>query len=170
MNEEIAEEQVRLIGADGTNEGVVDLEVALEAASSAGLDLVEVAAAAKPVVVKVASFKGMLEDEIKRKKELEKAAKENKASASGPNTKEIRITSTIDDHDLETKLRKMTQFLSKGARLKVTVQYRKPARLYDPAPLEEKVQEVADALADVGSPDGAVRKEGRNRALFFRPI
>lgn len=117
MNEQIRVREVRLVGADGSQVGVVPIEQAVQAAREAGLDLVEVAAQAHPPVVRVMDY-------TKYRYEQEKQERENRHHQRAAHLKELRFRPQIDDHDYQTKLRSLMKFLKRGDKVKVTVVFR----------------------------------------------
>jgi len=108
---------VRLIAADGKQEGVVSIETALRSASDANLDLVEVAPAASPPVCRVMDY-------AKYRYELERQERENKQHQRHSHLKELRFRPQIDEHDYQTKFRSLVKFLKRGDKVKVTLVFR----------------------------------------------
>lgn len=108
---------VRLIGAGGEQVGVVPLEEAKRIAEEAGLDLVEVAPDARPIVVRIMDFG-------KHRFEAAKKAREARKKESRVSVKQIKLRPNIDDHDLETKLGHVKRFLGEGDKVRVTIMFR----------------------------------------------
>ena len=108
---------VRLIGAGGEQVGVVPLEEAKRIAEEAGLDLVEVASEARPIVVRIMDFG-------KHRFEAAKKAREARKKESRVSVKQIKLRPNIDDHDLETKLGHVKRFLGEGDKVRVTIMFR----------------------------------------------
>src|SRR5205814_1106924 len=108
---------VRLIGADGSQLGVVPTPRALQLAQSEGWDLVEIAPNATPPVAKILDFG-------KYRYEEQQKAKDAKKKQRAVTWKEIRMAPKIDDHDIETKIKAAARFLDEGDKLKVTVRFR----------------------------------------------
>ena len=117
VNEEIHVSRINLIGPDGQNLGVTETKVARALAYEMGLDLVEVNPNARPPVVKMADYSKIRYQEQQKAKQARKAAKAQEV-------KELKFRPTTDEHDLDTKLRQAEKFLSKGNKLKLTVQMR----------------------------------------------
>ena len=111
INREIRAPQLRVIGADGSNLGVISLAEALEAAAAAGLDLIEISPNAVPPVAKVMDY-GRFEYERSKK---EKAAK---ANAKQSETKEVQIKVGTGDNDMQLKARKAAEWLAEGHRVR----------------------------------------------------
>lgn len=114
VNEKIKAREVRVIGEDGEQLGVMLLTEALEIAGNQDLDLVEIAATAKPPVCKIMNYG-------KYRYEQERKAKEAKKNQKLTIIKEVKVTARIDDHDLETKTNQIQKFLEKDNKVKVTL-------------------------------------------------
>jgi len=108
---------VRLVGADGEQVGVVPLEEARRAAEEAGLDLVEVAPEARPIVVRIMDWG-------KHRFETAKKAREARKKETRITVKQVKLRPNIDEHDLGTKLGHARRFLSEGDKVKVTIMFR----------------------------------------------
>ncbi len=117
MNERIRVREVRLVGADGAQAGVVPIDAALKAASDASLDLVEVAPQASPPVCRIMDY-------TKYRYEQEKQERESKQHQRHAHLKELRFRPQIDEHDYQTKLRSLVKFLKRGDKVKVTLVFR----------------------------------------------
>ena len=113
INEQIRDKEVRLIGPDGAQLGIVSSREAFAKAQEAGLDLVKIAPQAKPPVCKIIDY-GKYRYELSRK---EKEAKKKQKTID---IKEVRLSPNIDTNDLKTKVNAARKFLSKGDRVKVT--------------------------------------------------
>ena len=117
INENIRIPQVRLIGAEGENVGVIDTNRALDMAIEAKLDLVEISPGAEPPVCKIMDYGKFKFLEQKKKKE----AKKNQKIVE---TKEIKMRPGIDEHDYQTKMKAVGSFLEKGDKVKFTIRFR----------------------------------------------
>ena len=117
INEQIRDKEVRLIGPDGAQLGIVSSREAFAKAQEAGLDLVKIAPQAKPPVCKIIDY-GKYRYELSRK---EKEAKKKQKTID---IKEVRLSPNIDTNDLKTKVNAARKFLSKGDRVKVTLRFR----------------------------------------------
>ncbi len=118
INEQIRDREVRLIGPDGAQLGIVSAREAMAKAQEAGLDLVKIAPQAKPPVCKIIDY-GKYRYELARK---EKEARKKQKTID---VKEVRLSPNIDTNDLKTKVNaKQRKFLSKGDRVKVTLRFR----------------------------------------------
>ena len=117
VNEDINVPNVRLIGADGENIGVVTAREAMDLADEAGLDLVEISPNADPPVCKILDYG-------KYKYEAQKKKNEAKKKQKIIDVKEIKLRPNIDDHDYDVKMRNMRRFLGDGDKVKVTLRFR----------------------------------------------
>ena len=150
---------MRLISEDGEQLGVVAIEVALQKAEDAGLDLMEVAPDANPPVCKILDY-GKLKYEEKKKQQ------QSKKKQHVVKIKEIRFRPRIDDHDLMTKLNHGRKFLQDGAKLKVTLMFR--GRELSRIDLGKIVMErVLEELADVAEVEKDIPLEGRRMSMIL---
>jgi len=117
INERIRVPEVRLIGHDGSQLGVVPIQKALELAEQAELDLIEVAPGANPPVCRIGDFSKFKYDQEKKEREAKKHQAHGKL-------KEIRIKPNITDHDYQVKLRQILGFLKKKDKVKITLVFR----------------------------------------------
>jgi translation initiation factor IF-3 len=117
VNNQIRLSPVRLIGADGEQVGVVPIEEARRIAEEAGLDLVEVAPDARPIVVRIMDWG-------KHRYEMEKKARDARKKETRIEVKQLKLRPNIDDHDLMTKLGHARRFLADGDKVKVTIMFR----------------------------------------------
>jgi translation initiation factor IF-3 len=162
INDRIRESEVRLIGASGEQVGVVDIDSALRMAEEFGLDLVEIAAEAKPPVCKIMDFG-------KYKYEIAQKAREARQNQTHIVVKEMRMTSRIESHDYETKKTHIEKFLLGGDKVKVTVQFRgreqsRPELGY------RLLQRLAEDVADVAFVEFAPKQEGRSLTMVLGPV
>jgi translation initiation factor IF-3 len=159
VNEAIRVKEVRLIGADGEQIGIVSLAEALEKAQEAELDLIEVSPKSTPPVCRILDY-GKLKYEEKKK------AHQSKKKQHVVKVKEIRVRPRIDTHDLETKLNMGRKFLLDGSKLKVTLMFR--GREMSRLDLGELVLEkVIEALSDIAEIEKRNPMEGRRKSIIF---
>ena len=148
-----------MISEDGEQLGVVTIEVALQKAEDAGLDLMEVAPDANPPVCKIL-------DHGKLKYEEKKKQQQSKKKQHVVKIKEIRLRPRIEDHDLMTKLNHGRKFLQDGAKLKVTLMFR--GRELSRIDLGKIVMErVLEELADVAEVEKDIPLEGRRMSMIL---
>ena len=117
INEQIRDKEIRLVGEDGSQLGVMPTRDAMRMAEEAGLDLVKIAPTAKPPVCKIVDY-GKYKYEMLRK---EKEARKKQRTIE---IKEIRLSPNIDTNDLNTKINAARKFLTKGDRVKITLRFR----------------------------------------------
>jgi translation initiation factor IF-3 len=151
INEQIRLSPVRLIGAGGEQVGIVPIEEARKVASEAGLDLVEVAPDARPIVVRVMDWG-------KHRFEANKKAREARKKESRISIKQVKLRPNISTHDLETKLNHARRFLADGDKVKVTIMFRGRdlRRPENGRKLLQKVIEIMDEVAIVESAPGGI--------------
>ena len=159
INEQIRDKEVRVIGTDGEQLGIMSAKEALKLAEEAGVDLVKIAPTAKPPVCKIVDYG-------KYKYELTRKEKEAKKKQKVIETKEIRLSPNIDTNDLNTKINAARKFLSKGDKVKVTLRFR-GREMAHMANSKHILDDFAEALADVATVDKAPKVEGRSMAMFL---
>ena len=159
INERIQEAEVRVIGSDGSQLGVMSPEAAIERAVEEGLDLVEVAPGSRPPVCRIMDY-GRYKYEQKKKS--------GKGKGHAASLKEIKLRPRTDDHDLDFKLKNARRFLMDGDKVKVTVMYRGREMVHREIGRRQldRVQELLGALATVENPP---RMEGRFLSMILVP-
>ena len=161
LNEEIQDKEVRLIGADGAQLGIMSANEALALAEEQGLDLVKISPNATPPVCKVMDYSKFCFDQKKREKE----AKKNQKVVE---IKEIRMSPSIDTNDFNTKVKAAQKFLSDGNRVKVSVRFR--GREMAHTNLGEKLlMNFVEACAEVANMEKNPKLEGRFMSVFLSP-
>jgi translation initiation factor IF-3 len=153
--------QVRLIGPDGDNHGVVDINTALQVARQVGLDLVEISPNADPPVCKVLDFG-------KYKYEAQKKANAAKKKQKIQEVKEIKMRPGIDIHDYQTKMKAMTKFLDAGDKVKVTLRFRGREMAHQDLGMEV-LKRVQDDISAVAKVEAHPRLEGRQMTMVIAP-
>ena len=159
INEQIRDREVRLIGPDGAQLGIVSAREAMAKAQEAGLDLVKIAPQAKPPVCKIIDY-GKYRYELSRK---EKEAKKKQKTID---IKEVRLSPNIDTNDLKTKVNAARKFLSKGDRVKVTLRFR-GREMAHMASSKHVLDDFAEHLADVAVVEKDPKIEGRSMTMFL---
>ena len=159
INEQIRDKEVRLIGSDGEQLGIMSAKEAMFKAQAAGLDLVKIAPQAKPPVCKIIDY-GKYRYELARK---EKEAKKKQKTID---VKEVRLSPNIDTNDLNTKVNAARKFLSKGDRVKVTLRFR-GREMAHMANSRHVLDDFAELLADVATVEKAPKVEGRCMTMFL---
>ena len=159
INEQIRDREVRLIGPDGEQIGVVSAREAQKIADDAGLDLVKIAPNAKPPVCKVIDY-GKYRYELARK---EKDARKKQKIVE---IKEIRLSPNIDTNDLNTKMNAARKFLSKGNKVKVTLRFRGREMAHMNS-IKHILDDIAENLSDVAVVEKAPKVEGRSIGMVL---
>ena len=159
INEQIRDREVRLIGPDGEQIGVVSSREAQKIADEAGLDLVKIAPNAKPPVCKVIDY-GKYRYELARK---EKDAKKKQKTVE---LKEIRLSPNIDTNDLNTKMNAAKKFLAKGNKVKITLRFRGREMAHMNSS-KHILDDFAESLADVAVVEKAPKVEGRSIGMVL---
>lgn len=151
VNERIRLSPVRLINAEGQQVGIVPLDDARRAAAEAGLDLVEVAPEARPIVVRIMDWG-------KHRFETAKKAREARKRESRITVKQVKLRPNIDDHDLHTKLGHARRFLNGGDKVKVTIMFRGRdlRRPENGRKLLDRAIEILSDVADLESAPGPI--------------
>mgnify|MGYP001068176055 CR=1 FL=1 len=157
INEQIRDREVRLIGPDGEQIGVVSSREAQKIADEAGLDLVKIAPNAKPPVCKVIDY-GKYRYELARK---EKDAKKKQKTVE---LKEIRLSPNIDTNDLNTKMNAAKKFLTKGNKVKITLRFR-GREMAHMSSSKHILDDIAENLSDVAVVEKAPKIEGRSLGM-----
>jgi translation initiation factor IF-3 len=161
VNRQIRISPVRVIGADGSQLGIMDVDAALAAAQEQGYDLVEVAPMARPPVVRIMDYG-------KYKFEMAKQARQAKKKQHVIQIKEVKYRPGIEDHDFETKTRHARRFLSEGNKVKVTLMFR-GRQIAHPELGKAVVDRVAASLQDVAKIETDARLEGKALTMILTP-
>jgi translation initiation factor IF-3 len=161
INNQIRASQVRVVTKDGKMIGVKPLYEALDMARSAGLDLVEIAPNSNPPVCKIMDYHKFLYEEEKKEKEARKKQKESIM-------KEIRLNPRIAQHDLETKIRHIQNFLTHNHRVRVIVTFF--GRELEHKDLGENLlNQVIEKVQAVGEMDGKIDDTGNKMIVVLKP-
>lgn len=159
INEQIRDKEVRLIGTEGEQLGIMSAKDAMKLAREAELDLVKIAPNAKPPVCKIIDY-GKYRYELARK---EKEAKKKQKTID---IKEVRLSPNIDTNDLNTKVNQARKFLSKGDKVKVTLRFR-GRELAHVNQSKVILDDFAEKLADIAVIDKPAKFEGRSMIMFL---
>jgi len=162
VNERIRCPEIRLIGADGENVGVVTPERALVLAEEAGLDLVEISPNATPPVCKIMDFG-------KYKYETQKKEAEARKNQKVIEIKEVKFRPNTDTHDYDVKMRSVTKFLENGDKVKVTLRFRGREMAHQDLG-RQLLERVAEDTVDLGKIDQMPRLEGRQMVMMISPL
>lgn len=159
INEQIRDREIRLIGEDGQQLGIMSSREAMKIAREAELDLVKIAPQAKPPVCKIIDY-GKYRYELARK---EKEAKKKQKTIE---VKEVRLSPNIDSNDLNTKIASARKFIEKGNKVKVTLRFRGREMAHVQSS-RHILDEFAKALEDIALVDKPAKMEGRSMAMFL---
>ena len=161
LNEEIQDKELRIIGEDGAQLGIMSADEANALAEEQGLDLVKISPTAVPPVCKIMDYSKFCFDQKKREKE----AKKNQRVVE---IKEIRMSPSIDTNDFNTTVKNALKFLKEGNRVKVSVRFR--GREMAHTNLGEKLlMDFAEACAESATMEKNPKLEGRFMAMFLTP-
>ncbi len=161
INEEIRDREVRLISADGEQLGVMPTRQALEMAEQAGLDLVKIAANAQPPVCKLMDYDKHRYEQSKRERDLRK----NQRVVT---LKEVQLSATIEENDVQTKFRNAVKFLQDGDKVKVSIRFR--GRQIAHADIGMKIMEdFANRIEEYGTIERRPMLEGRHMIMILGP-
>ena len=161
MNDRIRAQEIRLIGADGENIGVVTPERAMMLAEEAGLDLVEISPNAEPPVCKMMDFG-------KFKYETQKREAEARKKQHIIEIKEIKFRPGTDTHDYDVKMRSVLKFLEEGDKVKVTLRFRGREMAHQDLGLE-LLNRVAADVGDKGKIEQMPKLEGKQMVMMVAP-
>ena len=161
MNERIRVSEIRLIGADGENVGVVPPSVGLQMAQDAGLDLVEISPNAVPPVCKVMDLGKFKYEQQKREAEARKKQKIIEI-------KEIKFRPGTDTHDYDVKMRSVMKFLEEGDKVKVTLRFRGREMAHQDLGLE-LLNRVRTDVGEAGKVESMPKLEGRQMVMMIAP-
>ena len=161
VNRDIIAKEVRVIGADGEQLGILKTHEALKIAEDAELDLVVVAAKSVPPVCRILDY-GKL-----KYKEQKKAAEIRKKSAV-QETKELRIRYNTDDHDLETKMKSAVKFLEEGDKVRFSMRFKGREAMYENLG-NEIFEQIIVKLQEIAQVDERTKLIGQKMMLVFAP-
>ena len=159
INEQIRDREVRPIGENGEQLGIMSVREAMKLAEEAELDLVKIAPTAKPPVCKIIDY-GKYRYELARKE------KEARKKQKVVELKEIRLSPNIDSNDLNTKMNAAKKFLSKGDKVKITLRFRGREMAHMNAS-KHILDDFAESLAEVAVVEKAPKVEGRSISMVL---
>lgn len=159
INEQIRDKEVRLIGEDGQQLGVMSAREAMRLADEAGLDLVKIAPTAKPPVCKIVDYGKYRYEQARKEKEAKKKQKTIEI-------KEIRLSPNIDTNDLNTKVNAAKKFITKGDKVKVTLRFR-GREMAHMASSKHILDDFAQALAEIAVVEKPAKVEGRSMTMVL---
>lgn len=158
INEEIRDKEVRVVGSDGSQLGIMSSKAALELAKKENLDLVNIAPKAEPPVCRIMNYGKYCFEQAKREKEAKKKQKVVEV-------KEVRLSLKIDTHDFNTKVNQAIKFLEHGDRVKVAIRFR--GRELAHPELGNAIMERFAQACTAGVVDKQPKMEGRSLVMFM---
>ncbi len=161
INEQIRDKEVRLIGADGEQIGIVAVKEAQKLANEKNLDLVKIAPQAKPPVCKIMDYGKYKFDAAKKEKEARKKQKTI-------SVKEIRLSASIEKHDFETKMKNAQKFIKDGDKVKISVVFRGREMMHTEKG-SELLQQALSLLDEFVTVEQKPKLEGRNMIIVVAP-
>lgn len=159
INEQIRDKEVRLVGENGEQLGIMSSKDAQKMADDAGLDLVKIAPTAKPPVCKIVDYGKYRYEQIRREKEAKKKQKTIEI-------KEIRLSPNIDTNDLNTKMNAARKFIGKGDKVKVTLRFR-GREMAHMANSKHILDDFAEELSEIAVIEKAPKVEGRSMTMVL---
>ncbi len=159
INDEITDKEIRLINADGSQLGIMDIKKAMDIAEEKNLDLVKIAPQANPPVCRIMDYG-------KYRFELSKKEKEQRKNQKVTEVKEIRLSLMIDVHDFNTKVKHALKFIQNGDKVKVSVRFRGREMQHQSQGVE-LLNRFAEAMSEVASVDKKPKLEGRSMVMFL---
>lgn len=161
INEQIRDNELRIIGADGAQLGVMSAREAQALADEAGLDLVKIAPTATPPVCRIMDYGKYRFEQAKKEKEARK-------NQHVVDTKEVRLGLNTDVGDFNTKVNQATKFLQHGDKVKVSIRFR-GREMGHPEMGLESMRRFAEACAEVANIEKPAKLEGRHMLMFLAP-
>ena len=161
INEEIRDKELRIIGSNGEQLGIMFASQALSKAESMNLDLVKIAPQAKPPVCKIMDYGKYRFEQAKREKEARK-------NQHVVDVKEIRLSLNIDTHDFNTKLAHAKRFVEAGNKIKVSIRFR-GREMGHPELGMDVMQKFAESCAEFANIEKPAKLEGRSMLMFLGP-
>ena len=159
INEQIRDREVRLVGEDGEQLGIMSAKEALKIAAEADLDLVKIAPKAQPPVCKIVDYGKYRYEQTRREKEAKKKQKTVEL-------KEVRLSPNIDTNDMNTKVNNAKKFIAKGNRVKVTLRFR-GREMAHVQQSKHILDDFAAMLEDIAVVEKAAKMEGRSMVMFL---
>lgn len=159
MNEQIRDKEVRVLGENGEQLGIMSSQEALAMAKEAGLDLIKIAPKAAPPVVRIVDYGKYRYEQLRKEKDAKKKQKITEV-------KEIRLSPNIDSNDLNTKANQARKFVTKGDKVKVTLRFRGREMAHVQTG-KEIIDSFVEKLADCASVDKAAKMEGRSLVVIL---
>ena len=161
VNDDIKVREIRLVGEAGDQLGIMSPREAMQIAMESGLDLVEVAPAAKPPVCKIMDVGRYKYEQSKRERETRK--RQHIISM-----KEVKLRPNIEDNDFQTKVKNAIRFLEEGDKVKVTIMFR-GREMSHPELGQELLNRVSEVVKELANVERSAKLEGRNMSMIISP-
>lgn len=161
VNEGIRAREIRVIGADGEQLGIMSVPDALKIADENDLDIVEVAPNASPPVCRLMDYGKYLYEKQKRERESRKAQKQIEI-------KEVRLRPKTDEHDIQVVLSKIRKFSKEGAKTRVRIRFR-GREIYHPEVAQEIMKRIAEDVSDIATVEARPTLDGRSMVMVLAP-
>ncbi|MDX8388313.1 MAG: translation initiation factor IF-3 [Ghiorsea sp.] len=162
VNHDIEAAQVRVIGHEGEQIGVLNRLEAIARAEQVGLDLIMMSPNAKPPVCKIMDYGKYKYDQAKK-------ANEAKKKQHVIQVKEVKVRASTDQHDLDVKLRNVRKFLEEGNKVKVSLRFRGREMAYTGKGTEQ-LKHIAEEVKELGKPEKMPNMEGRQMIMIINPL
>jgi translation initiation factor IF-3 len=162
VNDGIRAREIRVIGADGEQLGIMTVPEALRIADEQELDLVEVAPNATPPVCRMMDYGKYLYEKQKRERESRKSQKQIEI-------KEVRLRPKTDEHDIQVVLSKIRKFAKEGAKIRVRMRFR-GREIYHPEVAQEIMKRIADDVSEVATVEARPTLDGRSMVMVLAPV
>ena len=161
MNEQIRDKEIRLIDENGEQLGIVSSREAQKIADERKLDLVKIAPTAKPPVCRIMDYGKYKFDQAKKEKEARKKQKT-------VDVKELRLSPSIDTHDVQVKVKKANEFLKDGDKVKISIRFRGREIGHSKVGMQI-MEDFAKATEEFGTVDKQPKMEGKSLVMFLAP-
>lgn len=161
VNEQIRLPEVQLIDAEGNNHGTISSDRAREMAREVGMDLVEINPSSRPPICKIMDYG-------KFKYQQSKKLHDSKKKQHQAKLKEIRLTPKTEEHDLQTKIRQIREFLEDGDKVQISIKFTGREIVHKELG-EEQLKRLVDSVQDVGKPEGRVEMQGKRMVATLLP-
>lgn len=161
INEQIRDREVRVVDQNGEQLGILTIQAAMQLAEERGLDLVKIAPTAKPPVCKIMDYGKYHFEQSKREREMRKNQKVI-------TVKEVRLSSTIDEHDIDVRVKNALRFLGEGDKVKVSIRFR-GRQITHPEVGMQVMDDFAKRVESAGTMERRPSMEGRSMFMILAP-
>ena len=162
INEQIRDKEVRLVGDNGEQLGILSAKDAQKLADEKQLDLVKIAPTAKPPVCKIMDYSKFRFEQVKKEKEARKKQKT-------VDVKEIRLSPNIDTHDINVKVKKATEFLKDGDKVKVSIRFRYGREMSRMSVADKILRDFAESVSEYSVIEKQPKLDAKTISMFLAP-